>query len=106
MATKLKHGNALWANVTASSLDLVDDVWESWEGVWAIVPALGEAAVLSGALEKTAELGKFVLRVTSTQMATLSVRKYILVCEAVNSAIDYKFEFAQEPLTIELQGIA
>jgi len=105
MATKLKHGNALWSSVTASNLELVDTVWDSWTGRWAIVPALGEAAVLSGTLDKNTDLGKFILRINSTQMRTLTVRKYILVCEAVNSALDYEFEFAQEPITIEAQGI-
>lgn len=105
MAIKRKQGDALWAKVKAVGAEVISAVWETWDCDWAIVKTLGQAPLLSGTSERTATMPEFIVRVTSTQMATLTPGKYKLVCQARNSAVDYKQEFIHEDLEIGTQGI-
>lgn len=105
MALKRKQGDSLWVDVTGEGIEEVDATWDNWTGSWAIVPELGQAAVISGTMTKTATAGQFRVRIGSTLMAGLSVRNYVLVCQVENTTVDYRQEIAQEKLTITAQGI-
>lgn len=106
MAIKKKQGDSIWLDITATSAELVDDVWANWTGSWAIAPTVGAAPTISGTLTKDATtLGKFYLRVGTTQAALLSVGTYYLTIQVDNVAADYRQEIAQEKITIAAQGI-
>jgi len=107
MAIKKKQSDSLWLDITGESMGVVDSVWANWVGTWAIVTALGEVPVLSGTLTKDADaIGKFYLRIGSTDMGTLTVGNYIIVCQVENATVDYVQEIVQEKLTISTQGIS
>jgi len=104
-----KHGDALWFSATATGLEDIVDQWDLWTGSWAIVTFTGDVPTvyLSGTFTKDATVvGKFYAHITSTQMKTLSVGKYIVVCQAQCVSLDYEEEFAHESLTIKAAGIA
>lgn len=106
MAIKKKQGDSIWLDITAEAADLIDDVWVNWTGSWAVAPTIGATPVISGTLTKDAtELGKFYLRITTTQAALLSVGTYYLTIQVDNTTVDYRQEIAQEKITITAQGI-
>ena len=105
MAIKKKAGDSIWIDVTGEALSTVDETWANWTGSWAIVPALGSAAVLSGAMTKGTDIGVFRIRIGATAMAAIPAGSYILVVQVENSTVDYVQEIAQEKLTLTAQGI-
>ena len=107
MAITKKQGDSLWLDITGDAMGTVDSVWANWTGLWAIVAVLGNTPLLSGSLTKDADvIGKFYLRVGSTQMSTLPVGNYIIACQVQNTTVDYVQEIVQEKLKITAQGIA
>ncbi len=103
-----KLGDALWFSATAKGLEGIESQWDLWTGSWAIVTFVDDVptAHLSGVMTKDAiAVGKFYAHVTSTQMKTLSVGKYTVVCQAQCVSLDYEEEFAHESLTIKAAGI-
>ena len=92
----------------------------NWSSKYAIVPALGETAVLSGTLQKNVETvdaladTQFILSLLPYQTQSLAVGNYILCVEITQVAdpnaspvlVTYRKEVMQERLVIKKQGVA
>lgn len=94
------QGNSFTRSYTADAYP--DLSGGGWVGVWAIVPALGSAAVASGSLTNTGTVME--LKLTPIIMETVPVAKYMLVAQIKNDSLGYKDE-VQEKMEVTPQGI-
>lgn len=100
----IKQGDSLWLDITGT-VDDVDTDWANWSGAWAIVPAVGSAAISEGSLTKTATTGKFRFNLPTAVSAALAVGEYVLIMQVENTSVDYRQEISQDRLIVKTQGI-
>lgn len=104
MATKKAQGSNIWFDAVADGLpeltERLELAWPTWTGKWALVPAAGGTAVLSGYLDRSDTVGTFEGRIGASETVSVPVGKYNLVCQADNTTVDFSDEFAKSALEI------
>jgi hypothetical protein len=99
---KIKQGDCDWADIPRTDgLILSAD----WVGKWAIVPAIGSTATVSGTMELSTDLFYFQRRITPTDTLACPVGSYILVTQISNATLAFSSEISQQKIAIVAQGI-
>ena len=104
---KRKQGDSLWIDVTCSSINDIDPVWDNWTGIWGITAAGSTTVVLQGSMIRHTTVGLFCLRIgplLTDGWATLPDGAYSLVIQIDNIVVDYRHEETSK-LLIQSQGM-
>lgn len=105
---KIRQGDNDWADIPRTDGLPMDGVG-TWVGSWAIIPAVGEAAIVSGVMALSLDNMYFQRRITPADTLACPVlptgQNYILVTQIKNDGILFSQEISHEKISIIAQGI-
>ena len=98
----ITQGDSLAQDINCEDLDVFTS---DWNGVWAIIKAVGATPILEGTLEFSDDYKYLCLRVLPADTAGILNGKYLLVVRVNNTTTNFSQQIQKQELVVEKRGI-